>query len=86
MTDATHIARRLLADELHNLSLQVRSGKAPHWAVIAVASSVRMIAHILCGPRGKLTNVHELAPWARAHDGAENARHVIDVGALRGEP
>lgn len=84
--DATQIARRLLADQLTEMADHVRAGKAPLWAMRAIGASIAMCRHVIMGTRGRYTNVTELAPWARAHDGAENARHCLDIGALRRQP
>ena len=44
---ADRAAARMLADQLLELSELVRSGRVPSWAVLNVAPSVRMVAHVL---------------------------------------
>lgn len=50
---AAQQARDQLADQLDRLSLALRHGQVPHWAVLACAPSIQMIAHVLVGPRGR---------------------------------
>jgi hypothetical protein len=53
-TFADRRAARQLADEFTSLAVLIRSGAVPSWAVLNVAPTVRMIAHVLtCGPSPK---------------------------------
>lgn len=81
--DPQQAAADQLAATLERMALALRLGRVPNWAVESCSKAIAMVQHVLCGPRGRFTNVTELAPWARQHDGAENARQVIATGSLR---
>lgn len=84
MTDtAAQAAADQLAAQLEALALALRLGRVPHWAVTSCAGPIRMVAHVLCGPRGRYCNVTELAPWATPGNGHETASHLLELGSLK---